>query len=195
MGAFINEVVKNNHLQQQQLTIAQQKERERKEKDFENKQKDFQKTLKNEVLQTLDFEILQYYKNYGSISYNILNKYDERNELINKIQNIFYKMTKSSNNRAFIDSILNENYLKINKKYYNIFKLSEKSYILEQEEKEKIKIESRQKEEERKQKINNIFLTTINIIFKIFITIIVCICGLLSGAIAGSSRRKGRKRK
>lgn len=135
MGQFIDEVAKNNRLQREFLTEKQRKQAEReqkqKERYNETQYKQILQQIKKECLNTLYLNILQLYKDFGSITYNIYNNYDKMQEIIEDIFNNNKLITILLNNEDIeqIKIELQKQYFTLLKKQYNIQKNIEKSQI------------------------------------------------------------------
>lgn len=135
MGQFIDEVAKNNRLQREFLTEKQQKQAEKeqkqKERYNESQYKQILQQIKKECLNTLYLDILQLYKDFGSITYNVYNNYDKMQEIIaNIIDN--NKLITMLLNKEDIEQIkieLQKKYFTLLKKQYNIQQNIEKSQI------------------------------------------------------------------
>ena len=135
MGQFIDEVAKNNRLQREFLTEKQQKqavkEQKQKERYNETQYKQILQQIKKECSNTLYLNILQLYKDFGSITYNVYNNYDKMQEIISNIidNNKLITLLLNKEDIEQIKIELQKQYFVILKKQYNIQKNIEKSKI------------------------------------------------------------------
>lgn len=158
MGAFIDQVTKNNQLQQQILSEKRrkeiQKQKEKREKQQEKSYKESLKTLQKELYNNLYFKISEHYKSMGVLAheYLIINKYDIIQEVLN--DSIFIGI----NDLDIID---------LKQFLYNKFNSLNSFFYKEYKEKEKI-LNSNEPEEEQQEK-TNIFEILIKVILFIFL--------------------------
>lgn len=158
MGAFIDQVTKNNQLQQQILSEKRrkeiQKQKEKREKQQEKSYKESLKTLQKELYNNLYFKISNTYKSMGVLAheYLIINKYDIIQEVLND------SVLIDVNDLDIID---------LKQFLYNKFNSLNTFFYKEYKEKEKILNDS--KPEEEQQEKTNIFEIVIKIILFIFL--------------------------
>ncbi len=199
MGHFIEQIQKNNQLQQQILTEKQEKENkkelERKQRIYEKKckQKDLEykeyiNYLKKQAIVFLNNYIENEYNKKGTITYE--NYLLNRKEIIKDLSKEFYKKHKITdiNDKADIFLIIKDNFLKINKKYY-----------LVQKEVERIELNHITEEALREQNntsnnINKSFEIILDIISMIFKIIITIIAGFTIATISFFSNNNNRKK-
>lgn len=159
MGAFIDQVTKNNQLQQQILSEKRrkeiQKQKEKREKQQEKSYRESLKTLQKELYNNLYFKISDHYKSMGVLAheYLIINKYDIIQEVLND------SVLLDVNDLDIIDlkQFLCNKFNSLNNFFYREYK-----------EKEKI-INNNEPEEEQQQEKTNIFEILIKIILFIFL--------------------------
>ncbi len=158
MGAFIDQVTKNNQLQQQILSEKRrkeiQKQKEKREKQQEKSYKESLKTLQKELYNNLYFKISDHYKSMGTLAheYLIINKYDIIQEVL---QN------------AILIGINDLDIIDLKQFLYNKFNSLNNFFYKEYKEKEKI-LNSSEPEEDQQEK-TNIFEIVIKIILFIFL--------------------------
>ena len=158
MGAFIDQVTKNNQLQQQILSEKRrkeiQKQQEKREKQQEKSYKESLKTLQKELYNNLYFKISDHYKLIGVLAYEylLLNKYDIIQEVL---QN------------AILVDVNDLDIIDLKQFLYNKFNSLNNFFYKEYKEKEKI-LNSSEPEEEQQEK-TNIFEIVIKIILFIFL--------------------------
>lgn len=158
MGAFIDQVTKNNQLQQQILSEKRrkeiQKQKEKREKQQEKSYKESLKTLQKELYNNLYFKISDTYKSMSVLAheYLIINKYDLIREILN--DSILIDVND-------LDIIALKQFL------YNKFNSLNSFFYKEYKEKEKI-LNSSEPEEDQQEK-TNIFEILIKIILFIFL--------------------------
>lgn len=159
MGAFIDQVTKNNQLQQQILSEKRrkeiQKQQEKREKQQEKSYRESLKTLQKELYNNLYFKISDTYKSMGVLAhkYLIINKYDIIQEVLND------SILIDVNDLDIID---------LKQFLYNKFNTLNNFFYREYKEKEKILNDS-EPEEEQQQEKTNIFEILIKIILFIFL--------------------------
>lgn len=158
MGAFIDQVTKNNQLQQQILSEKRrkeiQKQQEKREKQQEKSYKESLKTLQKELYNNLYFKISDHYKLIGVLAYEylLLNKYDIIQEVL---QN------------AILVDVNDLDIIDLKQFLYNKFNSLNNFFYKEYKEKEKI-LNSSEPEEEQQEK-TNIFEILTKIILFIFL--------------------------
>ena len=159
MGAFIDQVTKNNQLQQQILSEKRrkeiQKQKEKREKQQEKSYKESLKTLQKELYNTLYFKISDDYKSMGVLAhkYLIINKYD-----------IIQKVLQD----AILIGINDLDIIELKQFLYNKFNSLNSFFYKEYKEKQKI-LNSNEPEEEQQQEKPNIFDILVKIILFIFL--------------------------
>lgn len=159
MGAFIDQVTKNNQLQQQILSEKRrkeiQKQKEKREKQQEKSYKESLKTLQKELYNNLYFKISDTYKSMGVLAYEylVINKNDIISEVLND------SILLGINDLDIID---------LKQFLYNKFNTLNNFFNKEYKEKEKI-LNSSEPEEEQQQEKTNIFEIVIKIILFIFL--------------------------
>ena len=158
MGAFIDQVTKNNQLQQQILSEKRrkeiQKQKEKREKQQEKSYKESLKTLQKELYNNLYFKISDHYKSMNVLAheYLIVNKYDIIQEVL---QN------------AILVDVNDLDIIDLKQFLYNKFNSLNNFFYKEYKEKEKI-LDNSEPEEEQQEK-TNIFEILIKIILFIFL--------------------------
>ena len=179
MGAFIDQVAKNNQLQQQILSEKRrkelQKQKEKREKQQEKSYKESWKTLKKELYNSLYFKISDHYKSMGVLAYEYL--------LINKddiIQEVLENSILAGVNE--IDTMELKQFL------YSNFNTINNFFNKEYREKEKMLFYNQavKEEEEEEQEKTNISKILIKIILFIFLFPIYII--LIGGAAYNKKR-------
>ena len=138
MGAFIDQVGKNNQLQDRILT---ERQKEQKRKELEKRQKlaerqeiQFKKDILTDCLEILNEKQTEFYEIEGSSAFQTLNKLENRNKIINDILFIYKSETATKPLLAEINKKLQTNYLKNNKFLKSIYSLSEEAEEAETEE-------------------------------------------------------------
>ena len=139
--AFLNSTIRNIE-KNQELIISekQKKELEKLEKQQEKYFKDSLKTAKIEVLQLLKEELSIAYNTYDldyAFKYN--NSLSNRQNIINKVLDFYDNTTKFE-----LLPYLENNYLKINKQLYIIYK---NDFLFQQEEANKNNIDSQKNDQ------------------------------------------------
>ena len=158
MGAFIDQVTKNNQLQQQILSEKRrkeiQKQKEKREKQQEKSYKESLKTLQKELYNNLYFKISDTYKSMSVLAYEylIINKFDIIQEVLND---------------SILIGINDLDIIDLKQFLYNKFNSLNNFFYKEYKEKEKI-LNSSEPEEEQQEK-TNIFEIVIKIILFIFL--------------------------
>lgn len=158
MGAFIDQVTKNNQLQQQILSEKRrkelQKQKEKREKQQEKSYKESLKTLQKELYNNLYFKISDHYKSMGVLSYEylIINKCDIIQEVL---QN------------AILVDVNDLDIIDLKQFLYNKFNILNNFFYREYKEKEKILNDSEPEEEQQEK--TNIFEILIKIILFILL--------------------------
>lgn len=159
MGAFIDQVTKNNQLQQQILSEKRrkeiQKQKEKREKQQEKSYRESLKTLQKELYNNLYFKISDTYKSMSVLAheYLIINKYDMIQEVLD--------------NSILID-VNDLDIIDLKQFLYNKFNTLNNFFYREYKEKEKI-LNNNEPEEEQQQEKTNIFEIIIKIILFIFL--------------------------
>lgn len=182
MGVFINEVAKNNRLQEQILTEKQQKERkrekEKREKDNERTYRASLVTLKKEISNNIYYTLEQQYKLYNIFSYNKNLILKNKNEILeNILQNLLIGI--NIQDVYELKRYAKSEYNKINKFLYNEYKQDNKAIFEIEKEKQKEKFETIPKSK----KTVSIFNTFITIFF-----------GAISGIVWSCKTYKKKKR-
>lgn len=126
--AFLNSTIRNIEKNQELiLSEKQKKELERQEKQQEKYFKDSLKTAKIEILQLLKEELSISYNTYDfDYAFNYNNSLQNRKNIIDKILKYYDNSTKFE-----LLPYLENNYLKINKQLYTIYK---NDFLFQQEE-------------------------------------------------------------
>lgn len=175
MGAFIDQVTKNNQLQQQILSEKRrkeiQKQKEKREKQQEKSYKESLKTLQKELYNNLYFKISDTYKSMSVLAheYLIINKYNIIQEVLND---------------SILIGINDLDVIDLKQFLYNKFNSLNSFFYKEYKEKEKI-LNSSEPEEEQQEK-TNVFEILIRIMLFIFLFPIYII---LIGAAAYNKKR------
>ena len=160
MGAFIDQVTKNNQLQQEILSEKrrkeQQKQKEKREQQQEKSYKESLKKLQKELYNNLYFKILDTYKSIGVLAYEylIINKTDIIQEVLDN--SIFTGVNE-------LDT------MELKKILYNKFNTLNNFFNKEYREKEKLLFYNQAVKEEEEQEKTNIFEILIKIILFIFL--------------------------
>lgn len=139
--AFLNSTIRNIEKNQEVLLLEKQKkELEKQEKQQEKYFKDSLKTAKIEVLELLKDELSNNYKTYD---FDFAFKYN--NSLTNRQNNINNVLKNYDNTTKFeLLPYLENNYLKINKQLYNLYKAD---FEFQQEEANKNIIDSQKNDQ------------------------------------------------
>lgn len=134
--AYLNSTFRNIEKNQEKLIKLQEKEEKNKDKLL----KEALKTAKIEVISSLKAELEIAYKTYDyETAFNYNNKLINRNFTINKILNFYDNELK-----FFLDHFINNNYLKLNKQLYIIYK---NDFLFQQEEANKNNIDSQKNDQ------------------------------------------------
>lgn len=126
MGQFIDQVNKTNQLI---MSARQLKEQEKKEKAREKRRKEFSKDMQRNALQDLKNTFKDIYEVEGIKAFDLLNKINIRNKIINHIINEYKKDKINTITLEKIYTNLESNYLKINKNLYNIYNASDNELV------------------------------------------------------------------
>lgn len=122
MGQFIDQVNKTNQLI---LSARQLKEQEKEQKSREKRQEQFKKDMQKNALQDLQNTFKNIYEVEGVKAFDLLNKINTRNKLIQDILSDYKQDIKNTVILENIYNTLENNYLKTNKHIYNIYNASE----------------------------------------------------------------------
>ena len=171
MGAFIDQVAKNNQLQQQILSEKRrkelQKQKEKREKQQEKSYKESLKTLQKELYNNLYFKISDHYKSMGVLAYEylIINKYDIIQEVLQD---------------AILIEINDLDIMELKQFLYSKFNTLNNFFNKNNKEKEKILFNNQIPEEEEQETEIHIFGNIIKVIlfivfFPIYIIIIAAV--------------------
>lgn len=126
MGQFIDQVNKTNQLI---MSTRQLKEQEKEKKAREKRQQEFSKDMQKNALQDLKNTFKDIYEVEGVKAFDLLNKINIRNKIIN---DIIKEYKKDKINTVTLEKIydnLENNYLKINKNLYNIYNASDNEVV------------------------------------------------------------------
>jgi len=126
MGQFIDQVNKTNQLI---MSARQLKEQEKEKKAKQKRREEFSQDMQKHALQDLQNTFKDIYEVEGVKAFDLLNKINVRNKIINDIINE-YKQDKI--NTVTLEKIyinLDNNYLKINKNLYNIYNASDNEVV------------------------------------------------------------------
>lgn len=126
MGQFIDQVNKTNQLI---MSARQLKEQEKEEKAREKRRQEFSKDMQKNALQDLQNTFKDIYEVEGTKAFDLLNKINIRNKIINNIINEYKKDKINTITLEKIYNNLENNYLKINKNLYNIYNASDNEVI------------------------------------------------------------------
>ena len=140
MGAFIDQVAKNNQLQQQILSEKRrkeiQKQKEKREKQEEKSYKESLKTLRKELYNNLYFKISDHYKSMGVLAheYILIHKDDLIQEILQDAILIGINDLDIMELKQFIYSKFNTLNNFYNKEYREKEKILFNNQIIEEEE-------------------------------------------------------------
>ena len=134
MGQFIDQVNKTNQLI---MSARQLKEQEKEQKTREKRREQFAKDMAKNALQDLQNTFQDVYKVEGVKAFDLLNKINVRNKIINDIIKEYKKDIKNTVILENIYNTLENNYLKTNKNIYNIYNASEENNDIDYMEIEK----------------------------------------------------------
>lgn len=126
MGQFIDQVNKTNQLI---MSARQLKEQEKEKKAREKRRQEFSKDMQRNALQDLQNTFKDIYEVEGTKAFDLLNKLNIRNKIIN---DIIKEYKKDKINTVTLEKIydnLENNYLKINKNLYNIYNASDNEVV------------------------------------------------------------------
>lgn len=126
MGQFIDQVNKTNQLI---MSARQLKELEKEEKAREKRRQEFSKDMQKNALQDLQNTFKDIYEVEGVKAFDLLNKLNIRNKIINNIINEYKKDKINTITLEKIYTNLENNYLKINKNLYNIYNASDNEVV------------------------------------------------------------------
>ena len=160
MGTFIDQVAKNNQLQQQILSEKRrkelQKQKEKTEKQQEKSYKESLKTLQKELYNSLYFKISDTYKSMGILAYEYL--------LMNKV-NIIQEVLGNS----ILAGVNEIDTMELKQFLYSKFNTINNFFNKEYREKEKMLFYNQAEEEEKEQEKTNISKILIKIILFFFL--------------------------
>lgn len=160
MGTFIDQVAKNNQLQQQILSEKRrkelQKQKEKREKQQEKSYKESLKTLQKELYNSLYFKISDTYKSMGVLAYEylIINKTDIIQEVLDN---------------SILTGVNEIDTMELKQFLYSKFNTINNFFNKEYREKEKMLFYNQAVEEEQQQEKTNIFEILTKIILFIFL--------------------------
>lgn len=160
MGTFIDQVAKNNQLQQEIFSEKRrkelQKQKEKREQQQEKSYKESLKTLQKELYNSLYFKISDHYKSMGVLAYEYL--------IINKIDIIQEVL-----NNSILTGINELDTIELRQFLYSKFNTINNFFNKEYREKEKMLFYNQAVEEEEEKEKANIFEILIKIILFIFL--------------------------
>lgn len=126
MGQFIDQVNKTNQLI---MSARQLKEQEKEKKAKQKRREEFSKDMQKNALQDLKNTLKDIYEVEGVKAFDLLNKINIRNKIINDIIKEYKKDKINTITLEKIYNNLENNYLKINKNLYNIYNASDNEVV------------------------------------------------------------------
>lgn len=111
------------------MSARQLKEQEKEEKAKEKRRQEFSKDMQKNALQDLKNTLKDIYEVEGTKAFDLLNKINIRNKIINHIINEYKQDKINTITLEKIYTNLENNYLKINKNLYNIYNASDNELV------------------------------------------------------------------